>query len=438
MRAKLFSILLLSLAALTSCNEKEDPKPSTGGGNVIHTNFYATISNRAWDASSAAVSFVGKRMKIAGTPENLTLLEIDLSDSVPGTYVIDGTQTNKVTFSTDSSTFDSKVTDAYKGKVIITKVDKVNGVVIGTFSLTLRNTVTGFLTSVEDGVINKVPFGELPSIFTGDTLFLSYIKVPGKTGIYYTLRNPVSNEIGYKKIISPYNFEPGDNVDFNKTSGAYVMFPGTGTGGIFNVKNGSQSISFGVQSASAPVQVGGVYYRHEYNFVKGLVSFSSSTGASNPTPIVPDSVNSVVRQTTDGTFIYKLCSDSLHKIEPGSRTRTIYPIATTAPFYFSIDYAGSNGLLAVKQAVVGGIVKTYLVKLNVGSFTVTETILRDLNLNNVNLNAMSASYNSRTNTFFVAAYDQTSKTTFAEVNLNTQVVKNYDLPGMFRGVETLY
>jgi len=164
------------LLGMVSCKKET----SVENGNTTSGNFTAKIDGVQWSASGTkeGASILGGVITITGISADNKQINITITDSVAGSYVLSQSTTSFGAFADiDSSGLYAFSTDQGKdssqggGTVIITDIDPVAKTISGTFSFNVYRDLDGREKSITDGVFTKIPYvTTLPPTSNTDTL----------------------------------------------------------------------------------------------------------------------------------------------------------------------------------------------------------------------------------------------------------------------------
>lgn len=421
---------LLFLAA--SC-EEDIPDPTSSGSPFVYTgDMYALVSNRPWDASRSAASFSNGVLTIFGSPENGTALQIQLDDTLPGTYVLDSTGVNSAWYFTDSADYISKGRSNATGSITITRYDSQNKVLEGSFDLVLVNSFTGSSITIEDGIFKKVEFGPITPLSNGDTLFLGYSKLGANQGVFYWFANPTSGLMSRRFLYRSPLFRGGKNTCYFPASQEYIAFPDSGNGIIINGRTGAENLVFGTAGSSSPVRILNDYFRYERNNRVGLVRFSPNNGAYQDS-ITTDTIFPNPFQTTNGSEIYQCNGNLLYVVNPSSRTRQTLSLT---PFVIcALEYEQSNRLLAVK--LEAGVFQ--LIRITLSGTSSTQTVLASFSgLPGTGFKSFSGTYKANTREF-IFVVNGTTEVKGARYKVAQNTLSYISFPeATIEGIEAIY
>ncbi len=418
-----------AIIALVSC-KKEEPKPVVEIPTP-RTNFHATISNKPWDSEVSAAAEDGGRLKISGTPVDGTILEIDLNGIAQGTYEINDSSASTIRFSTDSADYTSTGNKSLTGKVIVTK--NAGGQVSGTFDVTLVNSLTGRMLTIEDGVFTDVAFGTLPKAFTGDTLYMGWLNMGTKKGLYYVLQNQTTGALAYRKILGSSQFNGALN-SCKSDKGNYLSFPEKGVGGYFSIPDHEQISLFVADSFHSAVVVKDKFY---YQIPKSGI-FELNPVAGSSTKLHQDFGLAYSSLATDGTAIYSFNGAKFKKIAVATGLATDYTFVDGGT-YLALEYLTTNTFLTVKSVQIGGITKYQLLKLEIVGTDIVSTLICDIKQDNSASKKACFAFDRTTGKFF-ASFPKTGTTFYqvSEVNVAAATVKTHVVEGELNGVEPVH
>jgi hypothetical protein len=164
------------LLGLVSCKKET----SVENGNFNSGNFTAKIDGVQWSASGTkeGASILGGVITISGISADNKQINITITDSVAGSYVLSQSTTSFGAYADiDSSGMYAFSTDQGKdssqggGLVTITEVDPVGKTISGTFSFNVFRDLDGRMKSITNGVFTKIPYlTSLPPTSNTDTL----------------------------------------------------------------------------------------------------------------------------------------------------------------------------------------------------------------------------------------------------------------------------
>jgi hypothetical protein len=153
MKKTWFLILMISLIFFSGSCKKDS------NGNTIY-KMSATIDGKQWTALLPGGVLSAGYFVITGTSLTGETIIITAKGEVTGTYELSVLPPKAECLGTYKATLTSSSADTYastSGKIVITKVDKTNKLVSGTFEFTLANTA---LTTkqITIGTFNDVTF----------------------------------------------------------------------------------------------------------------------------------------------------------------------------------------------------------------------------------------------------------------------------------------
>lgn len=426
--ARILAVLLLSVGFLASCKKDE---PTQTQKPTVHGNFYAKVNNKDWDATQSAAAEQSGRLKITATPIDGTLMEFDLQSGAVGTYPVDSFSQSVVKFYTDSAEYSTRVDSSFKGEVIITKNE--GGKVSGSFHFVMANTITGKQLTIEEGVFTDVSFGTLLVPFRGDTLYMAWMNMTSKQGLYYVLQNRTSGELAFRKILGSTAYKGGVN-SCKSDKGRYLGFPVKGVGGYFNIPDHSQLSLFVTDSFYSPVVIHDRYYYQRPLY--GIYELDPLAGAST---LVRKSFSYKSQvMTTDGTDIFSTDGDSLYQVAVASGT-TIQYLMDDPGNYLGLEHYNDLSFYAVIGSQIGGKLVYQLVSLEINGTKVFKTVICDIKQDNASIKKTSFAFDRQTNTYY-AAFPLTG-TTFckvSEINVITGDVKTHVIEGDVSGFESIH
>ncbi|MES2627463.1 MAG: DUF6252 family protein [Bacteroidota bacterium] len=425
---KKFLVLSMAVFSLISC--RKDKPQNEVATPAVRTNYYATVNNKAWDATVFAARVEGGRIKISGTPEDGSLLEIDLNGTIVGNYRITDSTDNRINYITDSAEYNGKVSRMYNGAVKITKHDTIRGLISGTFEAVLKNNITGKLLTVEDGEFKDIPYGPLPKTFSGDTLFMGWLNGGSKKGLYYILRNDTTGELAYRKISASVGYV-GGMFSCLSDSGYYLGFPQKGVGGYFNLANGAQKSLFVTDSFQSPVAIGDKFYY--YKQLRGLYRLDPLSGNSTFFTKSDSGLNAAL--STDGTLIYGLYDNNYFSAISASRD-TVLEDRLPSGKYYGLKHIAGRSFYTVREETTGAVTRFKLMQYNCSSVPGTLTEIADLQQDN-NLTRKSSFAYDRVKGVFYAVFTERSTgfTKISMVNTGTGQVKTFTMDGDVLGIE---
>lgn len=427
---KYFLPLLFTAITLISC--KKDEPIGQGSNPLPRGKIHATIGNKAWDANLVAFAVVNGRLKISANPQDGSILEFDLNGIKPGQYLIVDTSSSKAVYTTDSVVYNSQ--SSYKGNVTITNYDTLNGLISGTFNLVLSNSISKKLLSVEDGVFTNVSLGILPQAFSGDTLYMAWLKTESKNGLYYILKNQLSKELAYRKILSSDIYKGGGQHSVLSPTGQYLTFPTIGVGAYFDVNQTKQLSVFVADSLHSPIAVNDKFFCYRESL--GLYELNPTDGTTNLFVDFDSYISPGM--TTDGNSIFLFDGERFTSVSLLDGDTTEYPLSVSGN-YRGLECLGGNSFLSVKIIKLGSTTSYKLVRLDVVAGTVIESILYDLMQDNNSLKKAGFTYDLRNQKFYAALTVAGGiNTQVSEVDLVTGAVETHIIEGEITGVEALY
>jgi uncharacterized protein DUF6252 len=170
------ALTFLTAWVLSSCKKEM----SIENGNDVGGNFVARIDGTRWAAASNAeqVTMVQGLINITGVSPDNREISMTLTDTVEGQYILSEQSTSMAAymnidsadlyaFSTDQGGDSSQA----GGEVTVTRIDRVNRTMSGTFSFKVYRSIDGRQHTITSGVFNKLPYSTtLPPSAPGDTL----------------------------------------------------------------------------------------------------------------------------------------------------------------------------------------------------------------------------------------------------------------------------
>ncbi len=370
----------LAVALLFASCKKEKPEETVEVTSGVHTNFYATIDNKPWDANISAYRVENGRLIIAATPENGTLLQFELPSTKLGTYIVSDTSVTDVLFSNDSADYTGKhvINPDYYGKIILSKYDTATKKISGTFELVLANTINKRMITIEDGHFTDVALGIPPQGFVGDTLCMTWLNTLDKQGLFYMLRNQANGEIAYRKIVGSRAFQGGVN-SCRSPLGRYMCFPNKGVGGLYDIPTYQELKLFVADTFHDPVVVHDkFYYFRSSRGVFELDPFVGETHEAESNAIHLTNVFKSPSMTTDGTFLYVFDGKNFQSVLPTSGANVVYDVPSDYVIN-GMEYTENNKFLTIRTDSSASTVKFKLAQVQIGAaLKVTLTDLVDL------------------------------------------------------------
>ena len=227
---------VLLTMAMVSCQKEISTELGLGGTPTVTGSLRMKVDGSQWIANRVSgASLIAGFANISGTSTDGKSLSLTLSDTVPGTYILDQASFSAAGY-TDSldlggltySSNGGKDTTQAGGIVIVTAIDKINKTISGTFHFKAYREFDTKQKLITEGVFDKLPYvSSLPAANLTDTF---HVKVDNVDVVAKSISGTLSgtniilsgSELDLTKLVAL-------SMPSNITTGTYIMNPATAT-----------------------------------------------------------------------------------------------------------------------------------------------------------------------------------------------------------------
>jgi len=129
--------------------------------SVTPTKMAAKIDGKSWSAAFTANTLASDVIVITGTSALSGIFAITIHGTTASTYELGiGKLECTATYKASTLSTDLDIYESTAGKVVLTKIDRVNKKISGTFQFTMFKPIADII-SVSNGTFNDITFTEL-------------------------------------------------------------------------------------------------------------------------------------------------------------------------------------------------------------------------------------------------------------------------------------